>query len=48
MTSPCVCVCVCARLHRKTTLLFFNRREEDILWRGDLEQLAADDTRCSS
>ncbi|TNN02072.1 cytochrome b5 reductase 4 [Takifugu flavidus] len=30
---------------RKTTLLFFNRREEDILWRGELEQLAADNKR---
>lgn len=41
-----ITVCVCVYLHRKTTLLFFNRREEDILWRGELEQLAADNKRC--
>uniref|UniRef100_H3CBJ8 FAD-binding FR-type domain-containing protein n=1 Tax=Tetraodon nigroviridis TaxID=99883 RepID=H3CBJ8_TETNG len=27
-------------ISRKTTLLFFNRGEEDILWRGELDQLA--------
>lgn len=27
---------------RRTKLLFFNRREEDILWRCELDQLAAD------
>ncbi|CAF90242.1 unnamed protein product [Tetraodon nigroviridis] len=42
-----VCVCVCGCVHRKTTLLFFNRGEEDILWRGELDQLAADNPRCS-
>uniref|UniRef100_A0A8D3DI72 Cytochrome-b5 reductase n=1 Tax=Scophthalmus maximus TaxID=52904 RepID=A0A8D3DI72_SCOMX len=30
---------------RETRLLFFNRREEDILWRCQLDQLAADDER---
>uniref|UniRef100_H3CBJ7 Cytochrome b5 reductase 4 n=1 Tax=Tetraodon nigroviridis TaxID=99883 RepID=H3CBJ7_TETNG len=32
-------------ISRKTTLLFFNRGEEDILWRGELDQLAADNPR---
>lgn len=44
LVDDMVCVCVC--VHRKTTLLFFNRREEDILWRGELEQLSADNNRC--
>uniref|UniRef100_A0A8C8DKD5 Cytochrome b5 reductase 4 n=1 Tax=Oryzias sinensis TaxID=183150 RepID=A0A8C8DKD5_9TELE len=30
---------------RKTKLLFFNRREEDILWHKDLDELAAEDER---
>lgn len=30
---------------RKTKLLFFNRREEDILWRCELDELAAHDER---
>uniref|UniRef100_A0A3P9JV83 Cytochrome b5 reductase 4 n=1 Tax=Oryzias latipes TaxID=8090 RepID=A0A3P9JV83_ORYLA len=30
---------------RKTKLLFFNRREEDILWHKDLDELAAQDER---
>ncbi|XP_040900633.1 cytochrome b5 reductase 4 isoform X2 [Toxotes jaculatrix] len=30
---------------RKTRLLFFNRREEDILWRSELDQLAANNER---
>ncbi|KAK2844085.1 hypothetical protein Q5P01_010744 [Channa striata] len=30
---------------RKTKLLFFNQREEDILWRGELDELAANNER---
>uniref|UniRef100_A0A3Q1ALE8 Cytochrome-b5 reductase n=1 Tax=Amphiprion ocellaris TaxID=80972 RepID=A0A3Q1ALE8_AMPOC len=30
---------------RKTKLLFFNRREEDILWHSELDELAANDAR---
>lgn len=30
---------------RKTKLLFFNRREEDILWRSELDELAAAEER---
>ncbi|XP_045901699.1 cytochrome b5 reductase 4-like isoform X2 [Micropterus dolomieu] len=30
---------------RKTKLLFFNRREEDILWRSELDELAANNER---
>lgn len=30
---------------RKTKLLFFNRRDEDILWRSELDHLAADNER---
>ncbi|KAJ0066250.1 hypothetical protein NL108_004116 [Boleophthalmus pectinirostris] len=30
---------------RKTKLLFFNRKEEDILWRTELDELAATDER---
>ncbi|XP_077430750.1 cytochrome b5 reductase 4 [Vanacampus margaritifer] len=30
---------------RKTHLLFFNRREEDILWRRELDELTASDAR---
>uniref|UniRef100_A0A3Q3D1I2 Cytochrome b5 reductase 4 n=1 Tax=Hippocampus comes TaxID=109280 RepID=A0A3Q3D1I2_HIPCM len=30
---------------RKTQLLFFNRREEDILWRRELDELTAQDER---
>ncbi|XP_024117733.1 cytochrome b5 reductase 4 [Oryzias melastigma] len=30
---------------RKTKLLFFNRRKEDILWHNELDELAADDER---
>ncbi|CAB1443405.1 unnamed protein product [Pleuronectes platessa] len=30
---------------RKTKLLFFNRREEDIFWRRDLDELAANNER---
>ncbi|XP_026149560.1 cytochrome b5 reductase 4 [Mastacembelus armatus] len=30
---------------RKTKLLFFNRREEDILWRPELDELAANNER---
>uniref|UniRef100_A0A3Q1KI62 Cytochrome b5 reductase 4 n=1 Tax=Anabas testudineus TaxID=64144 RepID=A0A3Q1KI62_ANATE len=30
---------------RETKLLFFNRREEDILWRGELDELAANNGR---
>ncbi|KAK7885900.1 hypothetical protein WMY93_025521 [Mugilogobius chulae] len=30
---------------RKTKLLFFNRKEEDILWRSELDELAATDKR---
>ncbi|XP_063735863.1 cytochrome b5 reductase 4 isoform X2 [Eleginops maclovinus] len=32
-------------LMRKTKLLFFNRREEDILWRCELDELAANSDR---
>ncbi|XP_038568248.1 cytochrome b5 reductase 4 isoform X1 [Micropterus salmoides] len=31
--------------NRKTKLLFFNRREEDILWRCELDELAANNER---
>lgn len=31
--------------NRKTKLLFFNRREEDILWRSELDELAANNER---
>ncbi|KAM3614041.1 uncharacterized protein V6R79_009001 [Siganus canaliculatus] len=30
---------------RKTKLLFFNRQEEDILWRSELDQMAAENER---
>ncbi|XP_034553928.1 cytochrome b5 reductase 4 [Notolabrus celidotus] len=30
---------------RQTKLLFFNRREEDVLWRSELDELAAQDER---
>lgn len=44
----CLIITKCFCVHRKTKLLFFNQREEDILWRCQLDALAASDERYRS